>query len=124
MYGVGPAVQGSLCSKSVYTQQFIDERPMSMRSESKCAAVIFVVAYAPTVCTKDAFPKGVFWQKLKDLVGKIPTQECLYSWMPTRELDRGWRGAVIIKVECLEHMDVMFVTIVANDSCRSPPITS
>ena len=36
--------------------------------------------------------------------------------MPTRELDRGWEGAVTMKVECLEHMDVMFVTIMANDS--------
>ena len=60
----------------MYTHLFIDERLMSMRSElaSKCEAVNFVVAYAPTDCTKDAELKRVFWQKLEDLVENIPTK--------------------------------------------------
>ena len=46
LYGVSLAVKESLCSKSVYTHQFIDERLMSMRFElaSKCGAVNFVLA--------------------------------------------------------------------------------
>ena len=64
---------------SVYTRQFVDERLTSMRFElaSKCEAVSFVVAYAPTDCTKDAELKR-FWQKAEDLVEKIPTNECLF----------------------------------------------
>ena len=46
LYGVRLAVKESLCSKSVYTHQFIDERLMSMRFElaGKCEAVTFVVS--------------------------------------------------------------------------------
>lgn len=42
--------------------------------------------------------------------------------MLTHELDRGWKGVVIVEVEYLEHTDVTFATIMANDFCRSPPI--
>ena len=54
----------------------------------------------------------------------MPTKECLYCWMLTRELGRGRYGAVMMKVEYLERTDVMRSTIMANDSCRSPSIVS
>ena len=41
----------------------------------------FVVAYAPTDFTKDAELKRIFWQKLEDLVEKVPTKECLFVLM-------------------------------------------
>lgn len=83
LYGVGLAVKESICRKSVYTHEFIDERLMSMRFElaGKYEAVNFVVAYAPTECTKDTELKRVFWQKLEELVGQIPTRECLFVLM-------------------------------------------
>ena len=34
--------------------------------------------------------------------------------MLTRELGRGWKGAMMIKVERLEQTDVMFVTTMAS----------
>ena len=54
LYGVGLAVEESLCRTSVYTHQFVDERLMSMQFDSKCEAVNFFVVYAPTDCTQDA----------------------------------------------------------------------
>ncbi|MEP5460828.1 MAG: endonuclease/exonuclease/phosphatase family protein [Marinobacter alexandrii] len=67
LYGVGLSVKESLCSKSVHSHQFIDDRRTSMRFEptSKCEAVNFVVAYAPTDFTKDVELKRSFWQKLE-----------------------------------------------------------
>ena len=52
LYGVRLAVKESICRKSVYTNQLIDERLMSMRFEltGECAAVNLVVAYAPSCC--------------------------------------------------------------------------
>ena len=52
---------------------------------SKCEAVNFVVAYAPTDCTQDAELKHIFWLKLEDLVNKNTTKECLFV------LQRGYR---------------------------------
>jgi len=80
LYGVGLAVKDSICRTSKFTQQFIDERLMSMRFEldGRCDAVNFVVAYAPTDCTKDSKQKGMFWRKLEDLVEQIPAKECLF----------------------------------------------
>ena len=45
LYGVGLAVKESICRKSVYTHQLIDERLMSMRFEltGDCAAVNLVL---------------------------------------------------------------------------------
>ena len=70
MYGVALAVKESICRKSVYTHQFIDERLMSMRFEltGVCAAVDLVVAYAPTQANPKAELKEVFWEKLWHLV--------------------------------------------------------
>ena len=42
----------------------------------------------------------------------------------TNEPGRGWKDTVMMKVECLEHTDVMFVTIIINDFCRTPPSVS
>ena len=52
---------------------------MRVELASKCEAVNFVAAYAPTRCSKDAELKRIFWQKLEDLVEKIPTKECLHQ---------------------------------------------
>ena len=30
----------------------------------------------------------------------------MYGWIPTPELGRGWKGAVMMEVECLDHTDV------------------
>ena len=83
LHGVGLAVKESLCSTSAYTHQFIDERFRTMRFElaGKCEAINFVVAYAPTDCTKGAELKRIFWQKLEDLAEQIPTKECLFVLM-------------------------------------------
>ena len=54
---------------------------MRFELASKSEAVNFVVAYAPTDRTKDAELKRIFWQKLEDLVEKIPTEECLFVLM-------------------------------------------
>ena len=54
---------------------------MRFELASKREAVNFIVAYAPTDCTKNAKLKCIFWQKLEDLVEKIPTQECLFVMM-------------------------------------------
>ena len=50
LYGVGLAVRETICRKSVYTQQLIDERLMSIRFEliGESVAINLVVAYAPT----------------------------------------------------------------------------
>ena len=48
---------------------------------SKCKVVNFVVAYAPTDCTKNVELTRIFWPKLEDLVEKIPTKECLFALM-------------------------------------------
>ena len=64
---------------------------------------------------------------MEDLVEQIPTKECLFVLMDANArtvIGRGWKGAVMIKVECLEHADVMLVTIMATDFCRSLPIES
>ena len=50
--------------------------------------------------------------------------QCGLLPMLTRELGRGWKGAVMMKVGCLEHTDEMLVAIMANDFCRSLPIAS
>ena len=67
----------------MYTHHVIDERLMSARFElaGKCGAVHFVVAYAPTACTKDAELKRIFWRELEDFVDQIPTKECLFVLM-------------------------------------------
>ena len=56
LYRVGLAVKESICRKSVYTHQLIDERLMSMRFEltGECAAVNLVDAYAPTEANPNA----------------------------------------------------------------------
>ena len=56
LYGVGLAAKESICRKSVYTHQLIDERLMSMRFEltGECAAVNLVDAYAPTEANPNA----------------------------------------------------------------------
>ena len=56
---------------------------MRFELASKCEAVNLVVVYAATDCTKDAEVKRIFWQKLEDLVGKIPTKEYLFVQMGT-----------------------------------------
>ena len=80
LYGVGLAVKESICRKSVYTHQLIDERLMSMRFEltGECARVNLVVAYAPTEANPNVELKKVFWKKLGHLVKQIPTQELLF----------------------------------------------
>ena len=86
LHGVGPALQESLCGKSVYYHQFVDKRQIYMRFDlaSKCDAVNFVAAYALIDCTKDAELRRILWQKLEDLVEKIPTKECLFVRMDAK----------------------------------------
>ena len=74
---------------SLNTHQFIGKWLMSMRFElaSKCEAVNFVAAYAPTDCAKNAELKSIFWQKLEDLVEKIPTAERLFVLMDANMTD-------------------------------------
>ena len=81
--GVGLAVRESICCRSEYSSDFVDERLMSMRFEMNGTydAVNFVVAYAPTEASKDSELKRIFWQKLHDLVERIPTKECLLVLM-------------------------------------------
>ena len=54
---------------------------------------------------------------------KIPTKKCLLVLMDANARTvHKMEGVVMIKVECLERMDVMFLMIRADSSCRSPPI--
>ena len=80
LYGVGLAVKESICRKSAYTHQLIDERLMSTRFEltGEYAAVNLVVAYAPTEANPNAELKHVLWKKLGHLVKQIPTKELLF----------------------------------------------
>lgn len=86
----------SRCASSLRAHQYVDERLMSMRSElaGKYEASYFVVAYASTDCTEDAELKRIFWKKLEDLVGQIPTKECLLLLMDanarTGQRTEGW----------------------------------
>jgi len=81
--GVGLAVKEEICRRSAYTHDFIDERLMSMRFETtdECAAINFVVAYAPTEASKAVEPKRVFWETLGDLVDRVPRKEYLFVLM-------------------------------------------
>ena len=66
LYGVGLVVKESICRKSVYPHQMIDERLMSMRFELtvECAVVNLVVAYDTTEANPDVKLKEFFWKKL------------------------------------------------------------
>ena len=56
---------------------------------------------------------------------KIPRKKCPFVLMHANaRTGQKIEGAVMMKIECLKHMDVIFITIMANDSCRSPPIAS
>ena len=80
LYGVGLAVKETICRKSVYTHQLIDERLMSMRFEltGESVAVNLVVAYAPTEASLNTQLKEDFWKRLGHMVEQIPTKECLF----------------------------------------------
>ena len=69
LYGVGLAVKETICRKSVYTHQLIDERLMSMRFEltGESTAVNLVVAYAPTEANLNTQLKEDFWKKHQQL---------------------------------------------------------
>lgn len=73
----------SICCRSQYSSDFVDERLMSMRFKMSGVydAVNFVVAYAPTEASKDSESKQIFWQKLHDLVERIPVKEGLFVLM-------------------------------------------
>ena len=81
--GVGLAVRESICRRSEYSSNFVDERLMSMRFKTTGIydAVNFIVAYAPTEVSNNAELKRDFWQKLNDLVQRIPRKECLFVLM-------------------------------------------
>ena len=110
-------------SEYVYTHQFVGERLVStsMRFElaGKWEAISFVVAYAPTDCTKDTELEHIFWQKLEDLVEKITTKECLFVLK-----DANARTDGDDEVQRLDHVHVIFVAIMTDESRRSPPIAS
>ena len=87
LHGVGLAVKESICCKSVYAHQMVDERRMSMRFEStgECAAVNLVAAYAPSEANPNAELKEVLWKKLGHLVQQIPSKELLFVLMDANE---------------------------------------
>ena len=61
LHGVGLAIRETICRKSVYTHQLIDERLMSMRFEltGESVAINLVVAYAPTEANPNTQLKGI-----------------------------------------------------------------
>ena len=80
LFGIGLAVKETICRKSVYTHQSIDERLMSMRFEltGESVAVNLVIAYAPTEASLNTQMKEGFWEKLGHMAEQIPTKECLF----------------------------------------------
>ena len=80
--GVELAVKKSICKKSKFAREDVDERPMSMRFEmwGQHQAFNFVVRYAPTK-PSDSEKKRAFWHKLDSLVQRIPTKECIFVLM-------------------------------------------
>ena len=108
MYRVGLAVKESVCRRSVFTHQLIDEWLMFMRFglTGECAAGNLAVAYAPKEANPNTELKEVFWKKLGHLVALIPTKECLLVLIDANaRTGKKWKGALTIG--CLEHMDVM-----------------
>ena len=79
---MGLAAKESICSNSAYTTEYVDKRLMAMRFEisGQSGAVNFVSAYAPTEVSKDE-TKQAFWDRLDNLVQRIPAKECLYVLM-------------------------------------------
>ena len=84
LHGVGLAIRETICRKSVYTHQLIDERLMSMRFEltGESVAINLVVAYAPTEPTPTQ-PKEEYQKKLGHMVEQISTKECLFVLVDT-----------------------------------------
>ena len=80
LHGVGLAIRETICCKSVYIHQLIDERLMSMRFEltGESVAINLVVAYAPTEANPNTQLKEEYWKKLGHMVEHIPTKECLF----------------------------------------------
>ena len=76
LYGVGLAVRETICRKSVYTHQLIDERLMSMHVEStgESIAINLVIAYALTEANPNIQLKEVYWKKSGYMVKPIPTK--------------------------------------------------
>ena len=66
LHGVGLAIRETICCKSVYIHQLIDERLMSMRFEltGESVAINLVVAYAPTEAKPNTQLKEEYWKKL------------------------------------------------------------
>ena len=65
----------------MFTHQFIDERVASVCVELADIGRHFIISsirMLQTDFTKDAELKHSLWQKLKDLVERIPSKECLF----------------------------------------------
>lgn len=78
-HGVGIAVKESICCSSTYATYYVDEHLMAMRFEVKGQreAVNSVAAYAPTDSSTPE-TKQVFWNRLNNLIERIPRKECVY----------------------------------------------
>ena len=72
-HGVGLAVKKSICKKSKFTREDVNERLMSKGFEmsGQHQAVNFVVRYAPTE-PSGSEKKRAFWHRLDSLVQQIP----------------------------------------------------
>ena len=80
-HGVGLAVKDSIVREATWTQEFTNERLISMNFNlaGKCNAITFVVAYGPTdTVPKMRQPKDAFWADLDSAASRVSSSDYLF----------------------------------------------